>query len=1045
MPSGPTAPPPPGPLGRPAPKAWIAALVLALGFVAWCDHARRGHVERISNVANEDAPVDRASPTGYAGGKRWLIVPEHNNPTYHWIEETQLMLARGDWRVRHIDYENAPLGRDVGAASPYRWWLVLVARVDQAVTGQPAGLCVERAALYADPLLHLLLLAAAAVFAAWRFGSFCSAIVSVGIAVLFPLAGAFVPGVADDQGLGLACTLGGLMLLVAGTLDARRASRWFLLAGLAGGCSLWISAVGQLPVVLGTRRKPSLAALAARGEKGAPLPWRSWAFGGAAVSLLAYVVEYFPGHMRLQLRVNHPLYAVAWMGLGELLSRLDSWMRESRSPRGAREIGTCALAAAAVASLPVAMRWSPDRSFLSDDPLALRLTNLPGGAVASGLSEWIHRAGSAGAVAAACMPVILLGPAVWLLLHERTRGASRAAIAVALGPVLAALVLATGRLGWWHGFDAALVVLLVAVTAAFQVDGNPRITPWMWSALVGFAFAFGLVQVAPASIQSGSIVLRLTRAEVEGVYERTLAHRIADLAGPDGATVLVSPGRTSSLCFYGGLRGLGTYNWENREGVSAEFHIATAMQPEEAHAVITERGVTHIVLPSWDTDLDEFARMSLRNKEESFIYTLHNTDGGIFSWLRAIPFELPPVAGFEDRSVLLLAVTEDADPATVQGRFVEYLVEMHKLDQAASWSRVLLRYPLGPGLAGGARPAREGERGRGGIHEGVPLDPFQPFTGRGQEPGVGPKGQPRDRARGRGAKRPGPQAGDALRRRGERRAPALPYDGVALPPSRPLQPVRHRDDRSQAACAFIEAAPRETSPGPMSMVTSRRFLPLFVTQYIGAFNDNVFKNAFVLLATFGLARANGWNPSYTVYLIGGLFILPFMLVSGWAGYVSDIWPRHTLVRTLKTFEAVVMLGAAAVLHFDSFYGMWAIIIAMGFISAMFGPLKYGLLPVYLGTDELVGGNAWFEGSSFIAIVTGTFVGARAAFGPGARDEVGVLLVVSSGSSRACRPTSFPRPRPPPRRRSPPGTQGRWGQARPGRSAPFGGSPFSGGA
>jgi acyl-[acyl-carrier-protein]-phospholipid O-acyltransferase/long-chain-fatty-acid--[acyl-carrier-protein] ligase len=177
------------------------------------------------------------------------------------------------------------------------------------------------------------------------------------------------------------------------------------------------------------------------------------------------------------------------------------------------------------------------------------------------------------------------------------------------------------------------------------------------------------------------------------------------------------------------------------------------------------------------------------------------------------------------------------------------------------------------------------------------------------------------------------------------------------------------------------------------MVTSRRFLPLFVTQFIGAFNDNVFKNAFVLLATFGLARANGWNPSYTVYLIGGLFILPFVLVSGWAGYVSDIWPRHTLVRALKTFEALVMLGSAAVLHFDSFYGMWAIIITMGFISAMFGPLKYGLLPVYLKTDELVSGNAWFEGGSFIAIVTGTLVGARAAFGATARDEVGVLLVV----------------------------------------------------
>jgi acyl-[acyl-carrier-protein]-phospholipid O-acyltransferase/long-chain-fatty-acid--[acyl-carrier-protein] ligase len=175
------------------------------------------------------------------------------------------------------------------------------------------------------------------------------------------------------------------------------------------------------------------------------------------------------------------------------------------------------------------------------------------------------------------------------------------------------------------------------------------------------------------------------------------------------------------------------------------------------------------------------------------------------------------------------------------------------------------------------------------------------------------------------------------------------------------------------------------------MLVSRRFLPLFITQLIGAFCDNVFKNAFVLLSTFGLARENGWNPGQTVFLIGGLFILPFVVVSGWAGYVSDIWPRHTFVRALKTFEAFVMLAAAAVLHADSFYGMWAIIICLGFISAMFGPLKYGLLPVYLRTEELVSGNAWFEAGSFIAIVTGTLVGTRAAFGAAGRNEVGALL------------------------------------------------------
>src|SRR5471032_2672768 len=118
------------------PRPWVLVPLCALGFVAWSDYVRIERVEFVSHVAREGAAVDATSPTGYAGGKRWLIVPEHNNPSYQWIEETQLMLARGDWRVRRVDYENAPLGREAHAASPYRWWLVGIAWLDHAAGGR---------------------------------------------------------------------------------------------------------------------------------------------------------------------------------------------------------------------------------------------------------------------------------------------------------------------------------------------------------------------------------------------------------------------------------------------------------------------------------------------------------------------------------------------------------------------------------------------------------------------------------------------------------------------------------------------------------------------------------------------------------------------------------------------------------------------------------------------------------------------------------------------------------------------------------------------
>jgi hypothetical protein len=670
------------------PRAWILFPVLALGLVAWSDYLRLQRVEFVSNVAREDAAVDARSPSGYAGGKRWLIVPEHNNPTYQWIEETQLMLARGDWRVRSVDYENAPFGRDVHAASPYRWWMAAIAWVDHAATGRPVALCVERSALVADPLLHLIFLAGAAVFVARRFGAFASALLSAGIAALYPLAASFLPGVANDFGLEQISLFWALLLLVAGSAADTGAPRWFFLAGIAGGCSLWLDAAGATPLLVGVAAGGVLAALLCRGKASAaaPPPWRAWGFGGAITSLLAYLVEYFPSHMEPQLRVNYPLYGVAWIGLAEILWRIASWSRGAKPVKGASDILAWVAAVAAVASLPVALRLAGGQAFLAGNLLDSRLTNLPDGVVAAGLRAWASRDGLSGPLAATLVPLVLVIPAAWILAKGKAPAGQRAAVAVALGPVGAALILACGQLRWWNTVDCALLALAVACVC------GPAAKRWAWSAAATGVLVLGLVQLAP-NAAGGTSEFRFTRAEVEGLYERALAQWIADRAGPDGATILTPPLRTSSFCFYGGLRGLGTPNWENRDGLSATFRIVTSTRPDETLALINQRGVTHIVVPSWDNDLDDFARMGLKQPQDSFIVALHRTDGGIFNWLRPMPYSQPAITGFNEQSVLVLEVTDETDPATLRGRLVEYLIEMHQIDQASFSSQGLLRYP----------------------------------------------------------------------------------------------------------------------------------------------------------------------------------------------------------------------------------------------------------------------------------------------------------------------------------------------------------------
>jgi len=214
----------------------------------------------------------------------------------------------------------------------------------------------------------------------------------------------------------------------------------------------------------------------------------------------------------------------------------------------------------------------------------------------------------------------------------------------------------------------------------------------VWSAVTAALLVLGVTQLVPAPAY-GSSEFKFSRAEIEGLCERALSQWITDHAGADGATVLVPPFRTSSFCFYGGLRGLGTQNWENRDGLSATFRIVNSTRPDETLALVNQRGVTHIVVPSWDNDLDEFARMGLKQPLDSFIYALHRTDGGIFNWLRALPYNLPSIPGFNEQSVLVLEVTDESDPATLRSRLAEYLIEMHELDQAVYTSHALLRYP----------------------------------------------------------------------------------------------------------------------------------------------------------------------------------------------------------------------------------------------------------------------------------------------------------------------------------------------------------------
>lgn len=154
-----------------------------------------------------------------------------------------------------------------------------------------------------------------------------------------------------------------------------------------------------------------------------------------------------------------------------------------------------------------------------------------------------------------------------------------------------------------------------------------------------------------------------------------------------------------------------------------------------------------------------------------------------------------------------------------------------------------------------------------------------------------------------------------------------------------------------------------------SLLEKRRFLPFFLTQFLGAFNDNLFKQALILAILFKITVLA--DRDILINLSAMLFILPFFLFSALGGQFGEKFAKDALIRIIKLGEICIMLAGAAGLLLGSLPLLLAVLFAMGTQSALFGPVKYSILPQHLQESELVGGNALVEMGTFLAILGGT--------------------------------------------------------------------------
>lgn len=171
------------------------------------------------------------------------------------------------------------------------------------------------------------------------------------------------------------------------------------------------------------------------------------------------------------------------------------------------------------------------------------------------------------------------------------------------------------------------------------------------------------------------------------------------------------------------------------------------------------------------------------------------------------------------------------------------------------------------------------------------------------------------------------------------------------------------------------------------LLNDRRFLPLFVTQFLGAFNDNLYKTSISVLVAYGLWDIGNWKPEIVVSLAAALFILPFILFAPLAGQLADKFSKDKMMRVIKIFEILIVLAAIAGLWLHSVPILLVVLFAFGTHSAFFSPCKFSILPQHLQTHELIGGNALLNTGTYLSILLGNILGGLLAL-----SQAGIILV-----------------------------------------------------
>jgi len=665
--------------------SWLAwsALVVTLALMLRADLAHVRWVEQLSAQGSPPPAKSAHSNTGYEAGLRHFLGTHERGDTYRWIALTQRLVVTGPSLPSHYESDNVPSGRTQSLPRLCAAWIAGIGWSLHALTGESLPLAIERAALWEPVIAHVLAFIALAWFIGRRQGVVSAAFAGAFFALFPPLSAQFLPGVLTARTWAL--LLG--VYAIAGNLPLsspdRRSLAFSVRSAVAAGCSLWLDPAFGFPSVL-ISAAVGIAALL-RGTT-TERPWLRWALIGAGITTLGWIIDRSPWDPAAgELRYAHPLYALAWLGLG---LGIDGWSRWQRPPSRSKP-HLLELVAGALLFVPLLFVQFTDsyKGWLYPSAAMTRLTSLDEAVVFRSAFDWLGRTSFVENVFVSAPTGLALALLAWAWLRSRGTNRETPRVLPALTILfIGVLVFAFFRVRWL----TAASLLALPLIAFFAATIGPLVRRTVLTVFV--VLSVGLLawnKTRPASLRRPTEKTPPRVVDLQALIQRHFAHWVAAHHPPEKTRALAPPEFSDSLVFHGNVPVLMSTAWESYAGQIAAARILSAPEPTEAEAVIQSHELTHIVVPSWDPVLPLLVRNPQGEGKDTFYARLQRWL--LPRYLRATPYHLPRLPGFLDQQLAVFQVVFPQDEALALARLAEYFAEMERPEPAGLVAQVLLQ------------------------------------------------------------------------------------------------------------------------------------------------------------------------------------------------------------------------------------------------------------------------------------------------------------------------------------------------------------------